>query len=93
MARLIFAAIALLTLAYPAYACTVCHSDTGTQIRDGVFKFAFNLSVTVLPFVVFGILGTVVYGFGGRSGSQGESIDGNYRQSLNGNSTGWTNES
>jgi hypothetical protein len=49
-----------------AFACPFCHTETGKQIRSGVFgsDFRFNLIVTIIPFVIFlGITALIYFGF------------------------------
>src|SRR5688572_10594699 len=46
-------------------ACPLCHSDTGKQVRAGIFgpDFGFNLLVTTIPFVIFlGITALIYFG-------------------------------
>lgn len=44
-----------LARASSACACPFCQSDTGQQVRAGIFgeDFAYNLMATILPFVLF----------------------------------------
>jgi hypothetical protein len=46
-----------------ALACTVCYSDTGKQVRAGIFgpDFGFNLLVTVIPFLILLAITTIIY--------------------------------
>jgi hypothetical protein len=39
----------------PAAACPICKSETGEQVRAGIFgaDFGWNLLVTLLPFPIF----------------------------------------
>jgi hypothetical protein len=48
----------------PAGACPLCISDTGKQVREGIFErgFARNLAVTVAPFAVIAGLVPLVSG-------------------------------
>lgn len=47
-------AVALAWVSF-ASACPFCQSDTGQQVRAGIFgeDFAYNLMATILPFVLF----------------------------------------
>jgi hypothetical protein len=50
-----FTAVACaLPAAPPASGCPLCHTETGFQVRQGIFDgaFAANLAFTVLPFVI-----------------------------------------
>ena len=53
-------------LADAAFACTLCHTDTGKAVRSGIFgpDFAFNILVTLIPFVIFlGITALIYFRF------------------------------
>lgn len=54
------AAFTAVSLAGPALGCPVCDSETGQEVRDGIFdgQFIANLASILLPFAV--LLGTVV---------------------------------
>ncbi|MDO8528068.1 MAG: hypothetical protein Q7T03_10340 [Deltaproteobacteria bacterium] len=45
------------------WACPLCYSDTGKQVRAGIFNgdFLFNLAMTLFPFIVFTFIGLVLY--------------------------------
>lgn len=48
-----------------AYGCPLCHTQTGEQVRAGIFNgsFGWNLLVTLLPFPVFaGVVGFIYFG-------------------------------
>jgi hypothetical protein len=52
-------------------ACPVCHSETGKQVRAGIFneEFGTNLLTTLLPFpVVLGVAAALHYGFSPKRG-------------------------
>ena len=44
-----------LLLAAPAFACPVCSTDTGQQVRQGIFddRFWVNVFLMLLPFPIF----------------------------------------
>ncbi|HYO83730.1 MAG TPA: hypothetical protein VES20_20175 [Bryobacteraceae bacterium] len=44
-------------------ACTVCHTDTGRQVRAGIFSsdFPLILSAMLLPFVILLAIIAVIY--------------------------------
>ena len=46
-----------------ALACSLCHTETGKQVRSGIFgpDFGFNLLVTVMPFVIFLVITALIY--------------------------------
>lgn len=58
--------VVLLSLtAAPTQACPVCDSETGQDVRRGLFNedFGKNLLITVLPFPIFcGIVALIYYG-------------------------------
>lgn len=59
------AAVSLMLLALPASACPVCQSDTGQQVRQGIFdgRFGMNLFITLLPFpILVGIVLAIYFG-------------------------------
>ena len=48
--------VALLAVAAPAGACPVCSSETGQQVREGLFDdpdLPRNIAATLLPFAAF----------------------------------------
>ena len=48
-----------------ALACPLCRTDTGKQVRAGIFgpDFTFNMVVTIIPFVIFlGITALIYFG-------------------------------
>jgi len=48
-----------------AVACPLCHTETGKQVRSGIFDadFGFNLLITVIPFAIFlGIVALIYFG-------------------------------
>src|SRR5438270_702111 len=52
-------------LASAAYSCPVCHTQTGEQVRAGIFNrgFGLNLVAIALPFPVFAcIVGWIYFG-------------------------------
>jgi hypothetical protein len=54
-----------LVVASAAAACPVCHTETGRQVREGIFgaDFGFYLLVTAMPFVVLlGITALIYFG-------------------------------
>lgn len=56
----------LLLLAPAASACPVCASETGQQVKAGIFNdhFGHKLILTVLPFPVFlGLVAAIHFGF------------------------------
>lgn len=56
-------AAALVVSAGPAAACPVCESDTGKQVRAGIFgeEFGTNVVLTLLPFPVLAGLVAVIH--------------------------------
>lgn len=66
----------------PAYACPICATDTGQQVREGIFNGSFgtNLVLTLLPFpILIGIILAIYFRFPGmprsaprRMGNQAE---------------------
>ena len=44
-------------------ACPVCDSGTGQAVRAGIFgsDFGFNLFVTIVPFLIFGVIVAGIY--------------------------------
>lgn len=60
------AVLAMVLLAsLPVYACPVCDSGTGQQVRASIFDsgFGYNLLVTLLPFpILLGIALVIYYG-------------------------------
>jgi hypothetical protein len=63
IARLLPVLPALFTSA--AYTCPVCHTQTGEQVRAGIFNasFGWNLLATALPFPVFaGVVAWLYFG-------------------------------
>lgn len=58
-------ALTFALLALPADACPVCGTDTGQQVRQGIFdgSFGWNLLVTLLPFpILLGIVLAIYFG-------------------------------
>ena len=58
-----FAAVFLLRAA-AAFACTVCDSETGRQVRSGIFEHEFGrtlLAVLAPLLVILGVLGVLHY--------------------------------
>ena len=56
-----------------ALACPVCDTDTGQQVRAGIFDedFARNLLLTLLPFpVLLTIVAAIHFGLPGRAARQ-----------------------
>lgn len=61
----LFAFALLNTFSDAAFACTLCHTETGKQVRSGIFgsDFGFNLLITFIPFAVFlGITALIYFG-------------------------------
>ena len=46
-----------------AYACPLCHTPVGEQVRIGIFntRFGTNLLATVLPFPIFAVIVVCIY--------------------------------
>ena len=66
MSRASLAIVALLVSARgAAWACTVCDSDTGQQVRSGIFNDAFwpTFAAVAAPFPIL-VLGLTIYQFG-----------------------------
>ena len=65
-----FAAFLLVVgLSVPAaHACPVCTSETGEEVRAGLFNedFAFNLFASALPFPIFLGIVAAIHGLPGR---------------------------
>lgn len=60
-----FARIFLVLFTSAAYSCPLCHTQTGEQVRAGVFNssFGFNLLAIALPFPVFaGVVAWIYFG-------------------------------
>jgi hypothetical protein len=59
--------VVTLALSAPAaHACPVCHTETGKEVRAGIFNedFRSNLLTTLLPFpIVLGITAALHFGF------------------------------
>jgi hypothetical protein len=53
----------LIPLLSPAWACTLCHTDTAKQVRAGIFNvdFAQNLAVSLLPFVLMLAIAALIH--------------------------------
>ena len=72
--RYVVPAVAAVLLRTPgAAACPVCNTETGQQVRQGIFgpDFGYNLFVTLLPFPIFLAIAAAIH-FGppwGKSGS------------------------
>ena len=64
---------ALCVLSAPtlAFACPVCHTETGQQVRAGIFDehFGRNLVLTLLPFPVLAVIAAAIH-FGIPGGSR-----------------------
>lgn len=61
--------VAALLLLGPAdvFACPVCHTETGQQVRAGIFdeNFGRNIALTLLPFpFLFAIVAVIHFGWG-----------------------------
>ena len=70
----ITAVVFLLAFSNETFACTLCHTATGKQVRDGILgpDFGFNLIVTMTPFVIFlGIAALLYYGIPGSGSHSG----------------------
>gem|GEM_PF-3586447 len=79
--RLLAAAILFGRLAPPtvADACPICASETGAEVRAGIFNedFGWNLLVTVLPFpLMLGIAAALHFGCAPRERGEGDGVDG-----------------
>lgn len=79
--RLLVAATLIGLLAPPtvADACPICASETGAEVRAGIFNedFGWNLLVTVLPFpLMLGIAAALHFGFAPRERGEGEGVGG-----------------
>jgi hypothetical protein len=63
-ARTIFTAAAFFAQASSALACPVCETDTGQQVREGIFNsdFGGTLAAMVLPFLVLASVVAVIHG-------------------------------
>jgi hypothetical protein len=61
----------LLLGGFTALGCPVCHSGTGDAVRAGIFNehFGRNLSATLLPFPIFGLI--IAWLHSGGRGSDG----------------------
>lgn len=58
--------VVAIVLAVPAFACPVCATDTGQQVRQGIFddRFWVNVLLILLPFPVFiGVAAGLYRGF------------------------------
>jgi hypothetical protein len=63
---LALAVVMTLVAASPASACPVCDSDTGQQVRAGLFgdEFGRNLLATALPFpILLGVVAAIHFGW------------------------------
>jgi hypothetical protein len=51
-------AVVAISTAPPAFACPVCHSDLGEQVRAAIFgpSFASNLIAILSPFAIVAVL-------------------------------------
>ena len=59
-----FAPILLLLRSVAAFACTVCDSETGQQVRSGIFEHEFGrtlLAVIAPLLAILGIVGVLHY--------------------------------
>ena len=54
-----------------ASACPICHSETGKEVRAGIFdeNFAFNLFGSLLPFPIFLGIVAAIHGLPARGDS------------------------
>lgn len=52
-----------LLLTYATQACPFCNSETATEIRASLFgpDLAFNLVVTIFPFIIFSVIVYIIY--------------------------------
>lgn len=69
--RRVFAAmvtLSVLSLADPLFACPVCDTDTGKEVRAGIFDkdFSKNIVLTLLPFPIFFAIAALIYRAPGR---------------------------
>jgi hypothetical protein len=62
----LFLFLGMLFLSTAVAACPFCNSKTATQIRSSLFgrDFLFNLSVSLLPFVIFYLITYLIYNGG-----------------------------
>ena len=73
---------AVLLSASAASACPVCETETGKQVRAGIFgdDFASNVALTLVPFPLLAGLVALIHfgpwGKGGRAPSAAGSTDG-----------------
>lgn len=58
--------IVAVTISLAGKACPFCNSKTAREIRASLFgaDFLFNLSVTLLPFIIFSAIACFIY-YGG----------------------------
>ncbi len=54
-----------------ASACPVCHSETGKEVRAGLFNedFTSNLVASIIPFPIFLGIVAAIHGFPARGGA------------------------
>ncbi len=61
----IWMALMLALPALPGNACPICETDTGQQVRQGIFdgSFGWNVFVTLLPFpILLGVVLAIYFG-------------------------------
>jgi uncharacterized membrane protein YqaE (UPF0057 family) len=66
MKRSLLALALVLLGASAAFACPFCASETGAQVRAGIFnsEFILNLALVLLPFpLLLGIVAFIYFGF------------------------------
>lgn len=70
--------VALATSAPAVHACPIRHSETGTEVRAGLFNedFAFNLFASIIPFPIFLSIVAAIHGVPIRGGA---ALDGESR--------------
>ena len=54
-----------LSTATASFACPVCHTETGVEVRAGIFdeQFAKNVALTLIPFpVLVGVVAVIHFG-------------------------------
>ena len=86
------AAAAVLLRASEAAACPLCRSDTGRQVRDGIFDGAFGetLLAMLLPFLVISLVVGVIHGGPPRTGRSPSTPDRDDRPLSPGDGPGLT---
>ena len=62
-AKTITSIVTFVSLNADAFACPLCHSGTGQQVRAGIFAedFFYNLFVAAAPFPVLAVIVTLIH--------------------------------